>query len=83
MKRKHKPTRMRNWIVMWSYQDRVGYDSGKIEIQAPTRKAAEQQFRDNNRMRVVDGKVNPAGGFEVEGVLTYDEWTKLGRPTRL
>ena len=83
MKREKRPARMRNWIVMWSYQDNVGYDSGKIEIQATSRKAAEQQFRKNNRMRIVNGKVNPAGGFEVEGVLTYDEWTKLGRPTRL
>lgn len=81
MKRKEK---LRNWIVIWSYQDNVGYDSGKIEIQAPTRKAAEEKFKQNNQMRVDNkGKQNPAGGFTVEVVMTYEEWNKCGRPERL
>lgn len=81
---KQRREKLRNWIVMWSYQDEVGRDSGKIEVQAPTRKAAEEKFKQNNRMRVDDkGRQNPKGGFTVEGVLTYDEWNKCGRPERL
>lgn len=79
-----KRERLRNWVVMWSYQDNVGYDSGKIEIQAPTRKAAEEKFKSNNRMRIdTKGRQNPQGGFTVEGVMTYDEWNKCGRPTKI
>lgn len=75
---------LRNWIVIWSYQDNVGYDSGKIEVQAPTRKAAEEKFKQNNRMRFDNkGKQNPQGGFTVEGVMTYKEWNECGRPTRV
>ena len=81
---KKKKEHLRNWIVIWSYQDSGGYDSGKIEIQAPTRKAAEEKFKQNNRMRVdAKGNDNPRGGFTVEVVMTYDEWNEHGRPTRI
>ena len=74
---------------MYSYQDRIGNNTGCVEITAFNRKDAENQFYKINRRLVLrvnkqgNPVFNPLGGFVCESVLTYNEWVKEGKPTSL
>lgn len=79
---------MQKFIVMWTYEDRIGRNSGNVEIDAVSREEAEQIFYELNR-RLILGKeaetliYNPLGGYLCECVLTYEEWVNEGKPERL
>ena len=89
MKNRHKPTKQ-IYKVMWLYYDEQGTDSGVVDIEAFTRKHAEEEFYKLNRKYVtgIDEKtkkpiLNPRGGYMCESVLTYREWASDGRPTKI
>ena len=75
----------RKYIIMWSYYDRVGTNSGKVEMLGTNRKDAEDEFYRINRPYIIGKErgqpiFNPEGGFVCECVVTYQEWLNEGTP---
>lgn len=92
MKKKRKHTRNKKHIfkVMWTYYDSQGNFSGVIDIEAYTRKGAENEFYKINRKYIIGYNesdnspvFNPKGGYVCESVLTEAEWVAEGSPTEV
>lgn len=71
---------------MWTYDDHIGYLSGKLEVEANSRKEAESDFYRLNKPLITKYKdmiVVGEEGYVCECVLTYREWIQEGSPEKV
>jgi hypothetical protein len=80
--------RKRKYVVMWTYIEGVGYNSGNRIVYAFSRTHAMKIFYKYNRKLIIgtnNGKpvYNKLGGYVVDVVLTMKEWKAEGCPAFL
>jgi hypothetical protein len=77
---------LRRYVIIWTYEDQIGHLSGKLEVEANSRKEAEGNFYKLNKPLITKERnmiVMGEEGYVCECVLTYREWVNEGRPEKI